>query len=94
MWNVKAKQTPVITTATGTLFKIPQTIPEKHNGKARNRGITETSHIGHCTQTVESANVKVQNIFHSRNNIMCNTNSEYRTVATLSTLQTRFVSGT
>jgi hypothetical protein len=54
--------------------------------KARNRGITETSHIVHCTQTAGSAKVKVQNIFHGRNNITCNTNGKYRTAATLYTI--------
>jgi len=45
-------------------FKITQTIPEQHSGKARNQRTTESSHIGHCTHTAESANVKVQNVFH------------------------------
>jgi len=40
-------------------LKLIQTIPEQHSGKRRNQGITETSLIGHCTQTAESANVKV-----------------------------------
>ena len=77
-WNVKAK---VILVITG--LKQPsqntQTVPEQHTGKARYRGITETSHIVHCTQTVGSADVKVQNIFHGRNSIRCNTNCKYRT---------------
>jgi hypothetical protein len=73
---------------------ITETIPEQRTAKARNPGITETSHIVHCTQTEGSANVKVQNIFHRRNNITCNTNCKYRTAATLNTLETRFVSGT
>ena len=68
MSNVKAKVIPVITGATGT-----QTKPEQHIGKARNQGTANNSHIGHCTQTAESANVKVQNIFHGRNNITCST---------------------
>jgi len=55
-------------------LKITQTIPEQHNGKVRNRWITETSHIGHCTQTADSANLEVQNIFHRRNTITCNEN--------------------
>ena len=29
----------------------------------------KNSHIGHCTQTAGSADVKVQNILHGRNNI-------------------------
>ena len=62
-WNVKAK---VILVITG--LKQPsqntQTVPEQHTGKARYRGITETSHIVHCTKTTGSAHVKVQNILH------------------------------
>jgi len=50
-------------------------------------------HIGHCTQTAESANVKVQNIFHGRNNITCSTNCKYRTAASVYTIETWFVSG-
>jgi hypothetical protein len=61
--------------------------------KERHQGITEHSHIGHCTHTAESANVKVQNIFHGQNNITCGTNCKYRTPATLYTLATWFVSG-
>jgi len=75
-------------------LKITQTITEQHIAKARIRGITETSHIGHCSQTAGSANVRIQNIFHGRNNITCSTNSKYRTVATFNNLQTRFISGT
>jgi hypothetical protein len=75
-------------------LKITQTIPEHHTATVRNRGITETSHIVHCTQTAVIANVKVQNIFHGRNNITCNTKCKYRRVATLNILETRFVSGT
>jgi hypothetical protein len=51
----------------------------------------KNSHIGHCTQTAESANVKVQNIFHGRNNITCSTNCKYRTAATVYTIETWFV---
>ena len=53
----------------------------------------ENSAIGHCTHTAESANVKVQNILHGRNNITCSTNCKYRTAATLCTLDIWFVSG-
>ena len=75
-------------------LKITQTIPHQHNAKSRNPEFTETSHIGNCTQTVERANVKVKNTFHGRNNVTCNRNYKYRTVVTLNTLETRFVSGT
>ena len=38
--------------------------------------------------TKGSAFVKVQNIFHGRNNIMCSTNSNYKTIAVQYTLET------
>jgi hypothetical protein len=36
MWNVKAGVIPVIIGATGTISGSLQTVPEQHNGKARN----------------------------------------------------------
>jgi len=42
---------------------------------------------------VDSANVKVQNIFDGPNNITCSTDRKYRTAATLYTQETWFVSG-
>jgi len=84
MWNVRAKVIPVVTGATG----ITQTVPEQHTSKARNYGTEKESRIGHCTYTQESANVKVQNIFHGRNNITCSINCTYRKAATLYTLET------
>jgi len=57
MWNVKTKVIPVITGATGTISKsfrkYVSNLPGKHE-------VTENSHIGHCTHTAESTNVKVQ----------------------------------
>ena len=47
------------------------------------RNYKNNSHIGHCIHTFESANVKVQNIFHGRNNITCSTNCKYKTTTTL-----------
>jgi hypothetical protein len=67
-------------------LKIIQTVPEQHTGEGRNQGITETSHIRHCTQTVGSADVKVQNILHGLNNITCSTDCKYRTAATVCTV--------
>ena len=64
-------------------FKITQTIPEQNTGKARNYGTAKNTHIGHSTHSAESANVKVQNVFHGLNNITCSTNYNYRTAATL-----------
>jgi hypothetical protein len=40
-----------------------------------------------------SANVKVQNIFHRRNDITCSTNCKYRTAATLYALDKCFFFG-
>jgi hypothetical protein len=40
--------------------KIIQKIPEQPTGNPRGQGATENSHIGHCTHTPESTNVKVQ----------------------------------
>ena len=74
-------------------------MPEKHTRKAGNKGTTKKkkkirrSHIGHCTHTVEKANVKVRNVFHRQNNVTCSTNCKYRTTATLYALETWFVSG-
>jgi len=74
-------------------LKIIQTISEQHARKAINQGTVESSHIRQCIHTAESANVKVQNIFHVRNNITCSTNNKYRSAATPYTLETWFVSG-
>ena len=81
----------VIIRVTGTisnpLRQYLSNIPGKHE-------IEKNSHIGHCTHTMESTDVKVQNIFHGRNNITCGTNYKYKTVATLYMLETWFVSVT
>jgi len=61
--------------------------------KSTKQGNTKNSHIGCCTHTSESTNVKVQNIFHVWNNTACSTNCKYRTAATLHTLETWFISG-
>jgi len=74
-------------------LKITQTIPEQHTGKSRNEVTTENIHIGYCTHTAGSTNVKVPSVFHGRNNITCSTNCKYRTAATLYNLETWFVSG-
>jgi hypothetical protein len=55
-------------------LKITQTVPDQHTGKARSQGTAKNGHIGHCTlHTAGSADVKVQNILHGRNNITCST---------------------
>jgi hypothetical protein len=43
-------------------LKINQKIPKPHNGKARNKGTIENSHIWHCTHNWESFNLDVQNV--------------------------------
>jgi hypothetical protein len=92
MWNLKANVIPIISGATGTisqsLRQYLSNIPGKHEIKE-----LQTSHIVHCTQTTESADVIVQNRFHGRNNITCSTECKYRTAATLCTVVTWFVSG-
>jgi hypothetical protein len=65
----------------------------KISGLHEIKELQKNSHIGYCTQTSQSANVKVQNISNMRNNISWSTNSEYGTAATLHTLETWFVLG-
>jgi hypothetical protein len=43
----------------------------------KSRDYQNKGHIGHCTNTSESANVKAQNIFHVQNNITCATICKY-----------------
>ena len=74
-------------------LRIFQTVPEQHTREAHNRGTTKNGHIGQCTHTTGSSNVRVQNIFHMRRNIACSTNCKYRTAATLYTLETWLVLG-
>ena len=47
-----------------------------NNNNNNNKGTAKNSHIGHCTHTTESANVKVQNIFHGGNRVAQIVNSE------------------
>jgi len=93
MWNVKASVIPVITGATGTIAKSLRQYLSNIPGKHEIKELQKHGHIGHCTQTAESANVKAKNIFRGRNNVTCSKNCKYRTAATLFTLETWFVSG-
>ena len=90
--NVKTKVIPVITGATGTISNHSDSTRAtyRESTKLMNH---KNSHIVYRTHTAESANVKVQHIFHGRNNITCSTNCKYRTAATLYTLETWFVAG-
>ena len=60
MCNVKTRAIPVIIGATGTISKsfrkYVNDIPGNHDVKE----LQKNSHIGHCTHTSESANVKEQ----------------------------------
>ena len=69
MWNIKPKLIPVIISATGTISKSIRQYLSSIQGKQKIKELQNNSHTGHCTQTAESANVKVQNIFHGRSNI-------------------------
>jgi hypothetical protein len=60
MWNVKKKCDISSNRGKWNHLKIIQKIPQQHNGKARSQGVAENSHIGHCTHTAESTDVKVQ----------------------------------
>ena len=65
MWNVKAKVIPIIRIgATGTISQSLRQYLSNRPGKQEIKLTTENSHIGHCTHTLESADVKVQNVFH------------------------------
>jgi len=67
---------------------ITQTVPEPHTWKTQHQGTTKISHIGHCTHTLGSTDVQVQNVFNMRNNITHSTNCKYTRSATLYTLET------
>ena len=60
MWNVKTKVIPVIIGATGTISKSFRKYVSNIPGKHEVKELTENSHIGHCTHTAESTDVKVQ----------------------------------
>jgi len=92
MWNVKAKVIPVTIGATGTSSVSLRQYLSNTPGKRKTKELN--SHIVHCIQTAGSADVKVQNIVHGRNNITCSTDCMYRTAATLYNVQKWFVSDT
>jgi len=82
---------PVTTGATGTISKSLRQYLNNIPGKQEIKELfKKNSHTGNFTNTFESANVKVQNLFNTRNNITCSTNCKYRTDATLYTRQTWF----
>ena len=93
MCNVRAKLISVKTGATGIISKSLRKYLSNTEEKQEIQEIQKNCHIVHCAHTAASADVKVQNTFQGRNNITCSTNCEYRTAATLYTLQKWFVSG-
>ena len=92
MWNVKAKVIPVIIGATGTVSKSLRRYLRNILGTYEIKELQKQPYCALHT-TAGSADVKVQNIFHGRNNITCSTDCKYRTAATVYTVETWFVSG-
>jgi hypothetical protein len=88
---MKAKLIPVIIGATETISKSLRQYPSKITGKHETKELTKTTTLA-TAHTFESANVKVQNIFHVRNNITCSTNCKYGRAAKLYSLGTWFLS--
>jgi hypothetical protein len=60
MWNVKTKVIPVIIGATGTISKSFRKYVSNIPGKHEVKELHKNSHIGHCTDTSGSTDVKVQ----------------------------------
>jgi hypothetical protein len=83
------KWIPVIIGATGTISESLRQYLSNMPGKYEIKKIQKkTAHCALPSRTAGSADVKVQNIFHGRNNITCSTDCEYRTAATLYSLET------
>ena len=68
MWNVQTNVIPLIIGATGIISKSFI----KYLRKAQNQGSMENNNIGHCTHTLESTNVKVQNVYHGKQHYIYN----------------------
>ena len=75
MWNVKTKEIPVRTGATGTISKTIQKTSGQHTWKVRHQGIKENSHTGHCAHTSENTNAKAQNVYHGKQQQQQNNNN-------------------
>jgi len=93
MWIVKARLIPIIIGPLESFQNHSDSTRANAPGKHEIKELQKKNHIWHCTHTAESANVKVQNLFHRGNNIACSTNCKYRTAAILYTLETWFVIG-
>jgi NADPH-dependent 7-cyano-7-deazaguanine reductase QueF len=68
----------VIIEATEAISKSLSQYLNNIRGKHEIKELQKNSRIGHCTHTVESAYVEVQNIFYVRKNTACSTNCKYR----------------
>jgi hypothetical protein len=88
MWNIKTEVVSIIIGSWNHL-KIIQKISEQHTLTARYQGTTDNSHIGHCTHTAESTDVKYK-IFNMGNSITCTTYCKHRITITLYTLELLF----
>ena len=88
MWNVKPKVIPIITGASETASKSFRKYLSNRTESTKSRN--KSSHIGHCTHTSGSTDVKVGNVRHGKYNITCTINCKYRTIATLCTPETLF----
>jgi len=91
-WNMKAKVIQVKIGATGTISKSLRQYLSNITGKQEIKELQKQSHSGYSTHITKSTNAVEQNIFHGSNNITCSTKCIYKTVATLYTLETWFVS--
>jgi hypothetical protein len=60
MLNVKTKVIPVIIWATGTISQSLRQYLSNIPGKDEIKELPKKSHLGHCTQTAGSADVKVR----------------------------------
>ena len=83
--GVKANVIPVIIGATGTISKSLREYLSNMPGKHEIKEIRKTAVLG--TAHVLRRVLKIQNIFHGRNDVTCSTNCEYRTAATQYTLE-------
>ena len=64
MCNVKEEVIPVIIGVTGTISKSLRQYLNNILGKHKIKELKKKSHSGHCTHSMESTNIQVQNLFH------------------------------
>jgi hypothetical protein len=76
MWKVKATVITVVIGTIGTISKSLRQYTSNVPGKQEIEEIQKQPYWALHTNDTATANVKVHNIFHGRNNIMCSTNCE------------------